>query len=98
MRHSRWPFDQPRDCAVITLRSIIFEGCPVLYVSHDAEDHGWQFLDGKPLDTTNAAVVALEEIIGLDASLIELADMPPGWCARRDQAACPWRRSPVNGG
>jgi hypothetical protein len=35
-----WPFDQPRDCAVFTLRSIVFDGEPILYVSHDADDDG----------------------------------------------------------
>jgi hypothetical protein len=37
-----WPFDQPPNCAVLTLRSIVFGGAPILYVSHDADDHGWQ--------------------------------------------------------
>lgn len=35
-----WPFDQPPDCAVITLRSIVFEGEPILHVVHDEADHG----------------------------------------------------------
>jgi hypothetical protein len=58
MAHADWPFDQPRNCAVFTLRSIIFDGEPILYVSHDADDD-WQFLNGKPVDMAKAALVGL---------------------------------------
>lgn len=46
---------------------------------HDEEDHGWQFLDGKPADLANAALVALEDIVEIDRSVLEVADIPPGW-------------------
>ena len=39
-----WPFDQRPDCAVISLREIVFESAPILHVTHDSDDHGWQFL------------------------------------------------------
>jgi hypothetical protein len=87
-----WPFDQPRNCAVVTLRSIIFEGEPILYVSHDANDNGWQFLDGRPVDMANAALVGLGTIVRHDTSLLELADLPPGWSARRPSKDSPWQR------
>jgi hypothetical protein len=98
MGDTDWPFDQPRNCAVFTLRSIIFGGEPILYVSHDADDHSWQFLDGKPLDMANAALVGLGTIVRHDRSVLELADMPPGWCARRSSASSPWLRSPEHRG
>jgi len=41
-----WPFDQLPNCAVITLRRIVFGSAPILHVTHDRDDHGWQFLDG----------------------------------------------------
>ena len=90
-----WPFDQPRNCAVISLRSIVFDGGPILFVSHDADDHGWQFLDGNPVTSAKAAVVALETIVRHDPSVLELADLPPGWKATRDSPTSPWHRSPA---
>ena len=44
-----WFWDQPPNCAVITLRQIIEDGAPVLLVTHDLDDHGWQFLSGQDI-------------------------------------------------
>jgi hypothetical protein len=94
MRHETtdWPFDQPRDCAAITLRSIVFGGVPILLVSHDAEDHGWQFLSGGPFDMSDAAVVSMAEIVKLDPTVLDVADLPPGWEASRADRSQPWTR------
>ena len=88
-----WPFDQPPNCAAFTLRSIIFDGGSILYVSHDPDDHGWQFLDGQPIDMANAALVGPGEIVRQDPSVLELADMPPGWSATRAMKGSPWQRT-----
>jgi hypothetical protein len=98
MPDADWPFDQPRNCASVTLRSIVFGGEPILYVSHDADDHGWQFLDGKPFETANAALVGLGTIVRHDPTVLELADMPPGWSATRATKGSPWQRIPPKGG
>jgi len=92
-----WPFDQPRNCAAISLKSVVFAGKPILLVSHDEEDHSWQFLDGENLDPNEAAVVSMEEIVKLDPSLLEIADLPPGFIARRATPTSPWKRSPNEG-
>jgi len=97
MTDADWPFDQLRNCAVVTLRSIVFGGEPILYVSHDADDHGWQFLDGRPIDMANAALVGFGEIVRHDPSVLELADMPPGGSATRATKTSPWERSPAVG-
>jgi hypothetical protein len=89
-----WPFDQPENCAVITLRAIIFGGEPVLRVTHDADDHGWQFLGVGDADVADAAVVALSEIVARDPSLLQIADLPPGWGAWRSSLSAPCQRSP----
>jgi hypothetical protein len=88
-----WPFDQPRNCAVLTLRSIVFGGAPILHVFHDADDHGWQFLGREDADEADAAVVALAEIVERDPSVLDVADLPPGWHAWRASRDAPWQRS-----
>jgi hypothetical protein len=88
-----WPFDQPANCAVITLRSIVFGGEPILSVSHDADDHGWQFLGWGDAQEADAAVVSLSEIVLLDPTVREVADMPPGWRAWRRTVGEPWQRA-----
>jgi hypothetical protein len=88
-----WPFDQPRDCAVITLRPIEFEGAPILHVTHDADDHGWQFLGPEDADEAQAAIVGLSRIVELDPSVLDVADLPPGWHAWRQSKGSPWQRN-----
>ena len=34
----QWPFDDPKDVAVITLNAIAKGGNPILHVTHEAED------------------------------------------------------------
>jgi hypothetical protein len=94
MRSEDWPFDQPPNCAAITMYSIAFEGAPILMVAHDEDDHGWQFLDGGEANTGRAAVVGLSEIVELDSSVLDVADLPPGWIAWRESKASPWQRAP----
>jgi hypothetical protein len=94
MFEGEWPFDQPRNSASFSLRSIVFQGAPILYVSHDADDHGWQFLDGGDVTEADACLIALQEAVTLDRSVLELADLPPGWVAWRRSPSDPWQRAP----
>jgi hypothetical protein len=98
MADDPWPFDQERRCAVVTLRSIVFRGQPVLLVFHDKKDDGWQFLDGQAFEMSNAAVVALEEVVKRDPAVLEIADLPPGWKAWRESPSSPWQRAPADDG
>jgi len=34
----QWPFADPKDVAVVTLKSLAMGGNPILHVTHDAED------------------------------------------------------------
>lgn len=89
-----WPFEAPRNVAVVTVRQILNGGAPIRMVCHDAADGGWQFLTGEPIDISDAMLVALEEIARHDPSVLQLADLPEGWKATRDAAADAWVRRP----
>ena len=92
MKAEHWPFDQPANCAVLTLKAIISGELPILFVSHDEYDTGWQFLSGEPVNKEGASVVALREVVDLDPTILELADLPAGWVARRSSANAAWER------
>jgi len=85
-----WKFDQPPNCAAITLRSIVFEGKPILHVVHDEEDHGWQFLSLGDADEEDVAVVAMSEIVELDPSVQDVAHIKPGYRAWRQNQDSEW--------
>ena len=90
---SEWPFDQPKNCASLTLRSIVREGKPILYVVHYEDNHVWGFYDGEDVRQEDAMVVSLLSMVNRDASLLDVADLPPGWYAWREKPNAPWQRS-----
>jgi len=94
MTSDNWPFDQPPNCAVFSIRSIVFEGAPILHVTHDEDDHSWQFLGLEDADMEHACVVCLQEIVARDSSVLEVADLPPGWHAWRRCVSSSWQRAP----
>jgi hypothetical protein len=86
-----WPFDQSPRTAAITVRAVL-EGAPILHVSHDEDDEGWQFLDGEPAELAEARIISMAGAVALDPTLLEIADLPSGWVATRDGSSEPWRR------
>ncbi len=92
-RNDRWPFADPQNVATISLRDIIDGRAPILLVSHDADDGMWQFLDGRnDLTAEDAVVLSLDCVLALDPSIAQLADLPLGWQAWRENVNQPWQR------
>ena len=89
-----WPFADPPETEVIVLARILSGESPLRLVTHDADDGGWQFLDGDHVFVADAVVVALGEMLQLDPSLAALAGMPPGHRATRVDGSTPWRIAP----
>ena len=88
-----WPFDQTENCGVITTRHVMKGGHDIIYVFHDQDDHGWQFHWAGEKDMGDAMLVALKEIVARDPSVLEVADIPPGWKAWRMKRGAPWQRA-----
>ena len=92
---TKWPFIDARNTAVFTTRDIIEEGKPILLVTHDKDDGAWQFHTRKTVPASEGKIVALDEIIFRDLSIVELADLPLGWSAIRDSITSHWKRQPI---
>ena len=88
-----WPFESPPNVAVITSRKIMTGGDWIAYVWHDEDDGGWQFHGSEPTVVEDAAIIALGEILELDSSIANLADLPVGWEAWRETSDSRWERS-----
>jgi hypothetical protein len=91
---SDWPFQGPRNLAVFTIRQVIERERPILRVSHDV-DGDWQFLDWPTPLESDARLLSLAEIVELDDSILDVADLPLGWKAVRRGPDEPWIRSPM---
>lgn len=87
-----WPFEQPPNTAASTTREILEGKAPVLRVTHDADDGGWQFLPNTAVSPEDARVVGLEHMCGRDPTLFDVADLPEGWVAWRDRPGATWHR------
>jgi hypothetical protein len=87
-----WPFDQPENCAVFTTTHVMQDGEDITYVSHDLEDHGWQFHYSGEKDSSEAMIVSLKNVVEHDPSVLEVADLPPGWIAIRAHRGAPWEK------
>jgi hypothetical protein len=90
---SDWPFDQSPQTAAITVQAVL-DGDAILHVSHDADDDGWQFLDGRTVDIEGGRAISMGHALELDPSLRAISDLPSGWIARRESRAAPWIREP----
>jgi hypothetical protein len=90
--NSEWPFDSPPDVACITVRAIVDGAKPVLMAARDADDGAWQLLTGDAFDNTEAMPVSLRSMVERDPTLLQLADLQPGWMAWREHRDVPWSR------
>jgi hypothetical protein len=89
---NNWPFNQPRNCATLTMRQILDGSEPILLVSHDADDHSWQFIGISDASVADGRIVSLEAIVRHDPTVLEVADLPPGWQAVRNDVGGRWSR------
>lgn len=87
-----WKFSDPPD-AIAFLTETVRDGAEqVTYVSHDAEDGAWQFLGDRMMDGGGPVLSCLRHLVDRDPTLEELADLPLGWYAVRDEVGAPWTR------
>ena len=91
----KWPFVSPPNVVAITTKQIVIGRMPVLYVALDAVDAEFQFLHELDPRVEDALVVGLGEMLKIDPSLAEIADLPEGWHATRESPRQPWKRSPT---
>ncbi|MCA1566237.1 MAG: DUF2185 domain-containing protein [Acidobacteria bacterium] len=90
--NDHWPFSDPPNVATITTTKVLDEDHPILLVTHDEDDGGWQFLCGTTNDPEDGRVVGLDCIYNRDPTVAELSDLPLGWRAWRDAVGLPWHR------
>lgn len=104
------PFDDPHNVAVITVQAVI-DGAPILLVTHDADDGGWQFHTAGDAKEEDGHVVSLggtegvlsagsshESMLGVDAVCSVMRRARPvvhESCPHSVPHSVPHRRSPT---
>ena len=92
MGKSKWSFSELPSVMVITTKNIVKGKLPILSVFHDDDDGMWQFLDGIEINEDRVMIISMEEIVRIDDTVQQLADLPLGWVAWRDSVESPWQR------
>ena len=87
-----WTFPDSAHTGVYTTKRIMNGDEPILYVFHDAEDGAWQFHGASESMPEDASLICFHHIIDKDSTIKELADLPRGWCAKRERASDAWVR------
>lgn len=87
---ARYQFEQPENTACFSCRHVIKKGAPILYVTHDADDGGWQFLCGGDHTEDDAMIVGMGEVVKMDPSVNELHEMTEGVGATREKLGGTW--------
>ena len=87
-----WMFEDDKLTMIITTKDILEQKKPILSVWRDEEDGMWQFLSSSDVDEDEAKIISLEEIVNLDNSLNEIADLKLGWVAWRQSQNEKWAR------
>ncbi len=88
---SEWGFADPQNTATICCRHV-FDGAAILLVTHDEDDGAWQLLCGGSHTGEDAVVACLGCMVKREPKLMELGDLPLGWCADRESVKKPWVR------
>ena len=85
-------FTETLDTAVFTTKFVVEQKHLITKVYHDIDDGAWQFFSNDNYESFEkvAMVISLGEIIEIDSTILELADMPEGYLAERVSINSPW--------
>lgn len=82
---------------VFTTQQVMYEGWPILTVTHDGDDDHWQFINGwgDTEEGMKPILVHADHLVDLDSTLRALVDLPLGWMAWRKDRQSEWVREPA---
>ena len=83
-------FEDSLNTAVFTTKSVVEDKKEITYVVHNLEDGAWQFHSSDLVKIKDAMIVSLSEIIEIDNTLLEIADLPLGYAATRESIKNKW--------
>ena len=85
-------FTERLDTAVFTTRFVLRENEIIQYIYHHKEDGTWEFIGStEAKEDSDYLVVALDEIIQYDNTVLAVSDLLPGKKAVRTSKEVPWR-------
>ena len=89
-------FSDNLNTAVFTTKYILERHSPILYVYHYEDDGAWSFSGDEDCEDGDYRIISLEEMINIDDSILELANIPLGFCAKRKDLSSSWNIEPFD--
>lgn len=91
-------FKETLNTAVFTTQFVIKDKKPITYVNHEMEDGAWQFFSADNFENFEdvVLVVGLGELISIDESILDIADLPLGFSASRQSINDDWIVSKIS--
>lgn len=85
-------FNDPLNTIVVTTKFITEDKLDITYAAYNKEEHCWQFFSNDEIENFEVSmrIIKLSEIIIIDSSILELEEIPEGYCAKRESRAMPW--------
>jgi hypothetical protein len=92
-------FDDSLNTAVFTTKFVIDDKKDITLVRHEPDDGAWTFFSNDEYQNyeTVAKIVGLKEIIKIDSSVLEIADLPLGYYASRNSKRDNWKVERLKG-
>jgi len=84
-------FNENENVAVLTTKFVLIENEPITHIYHYEEDGMWEFASDRELKESDYKVVSLDEIVMIDPSVLEVADLKLGSYAHRKDKNSDWR-------
>jgi hypothetical protein len=85
-------FKDNLNTAVFTTTFVVLDRKEITCVIHEIEDGFWQFFSNDKFDHYEdvAMIISLEEIIEIDKTVLDIADLPLGYIATRPSSKDKW--------
>lgn len=90
-----WPFDQTRNTACLSTRTVFDQDHPILFAQHFEDDHSWVFSCGTTNSPKDAMLICMSTALACDPSIAFISDLKPGECAERATIDSPWIHGPT---
>ena len=82
-------FKENLNTAVLTSEYVLNRTSPIIYVAHH-DDGIWEFWGKEEIEESDIKVVSLAQIIAIDPSVLEVADLSEQFAAIRDAKGSSW--------
>ena len=88
-KEDEWPFSCSINSPAVTTKFVYERLKPIIQVNHFLDD-GWQFMCNSTEDPKDGMVICMGCFISKFPEMIELAALPKGWDAYREDEGQPW--------